>query len=49
MDCIYLAQDRESWWALVNGIMEFGVHKIREISGLVKKRFTSEEQPYSMQ
>jgi hypothetical protein len=32
MVCIYLAQDRESWRTLVNGVMEFGYHKMRGIS-----------------
>jgi hypothetical protein len=32
MDCICLAQEKERWRELVNGVMEFGFHKIRGIS-----------------
>ena len=32
MDWIELAQDRDSWWALVSTVTNFGVPKMRGIS-----------------
>jgi hypothetical protein len=32
VDCIYLAQDGDQWWTLVNTVMNLGFHKRRGIS-----------------
>jgi len=32
VDWIYLTQDRDHWWALVNTVMKLGFHKRRGFS-----------------
>ena len=43
MDWIDLAQDRDRWWALVNGVMKFSFYKTRGISWLGENRLASQE------
>jgi hypothetical protein len=43
MDWIDLAEDRDRLWALVNGVMKLGFHKMRGISGVAEDVSSSQE------
>jgi hypothetical protein len=43
LDWIYLVQDRNRWWAVLNIVMNFGFHKVVGISWLTVKLLASED------
>ena len=49
MDWIEPAQDRDRWWALVNAVMNLGVHKMRGIFWLAANWLASQEGLCSME
>jgi hypothetical protein len=49
MDWIKLAEDTDSWWALVNAVWTLRFHKIWGISWLSENRLASQEGLCSME
>jgi hypothetical protein len=48
MDWIVVAQEKDRWQTLVNGVMNLRVHKVRRISCLADDVLASQERRCSM-